>query len=115
MAQQFYPHGELKGWSAHGPGSAFLAPEIEWFSTEEIARDGTFVCCSHGVFMAGVCDGCGEPAEAGWYARLSASGYLDCTDWQGPYSTAFRAIRDLCRTYDIDLNGHDRFDPGEGR
>jgi len=23
----------------------------------------------------------------GWYTRLSASGYMDCTDWEGPFET----------------------------
>lgn len=27
----------------------------------------------------------------GWFARLSAPGYLDCTDWIGPYDTEWEA------------------------
>jgi len=45
---------------------------------------------------------------AGWYSRLSAPGYLDCTDWQGPYANAFRAIRAVCDLYDVDVRGNDR-------
>ena len=32
-----------------------------------------------------------EP-EAGWYGRLSAPGYLDATDWHGPYKTSDEAL-----------------------
>ena len=46
-----------------------------------------------------------EEYEAGWYSRLSASGYLDCTDWQGPYKNAFRAIRAVCELYEVNVRG----------
>ena len=32
----------------------------------------------------------------GWCARYSAAGYMDCTDWCGPYSTEDDALR-ACR------------------
>ena len=38
-------------------------------------------------------------AKAGWYSRLSAPGYLDCTDWQGPYSCEDEALEALYETY----------------
>lgn len=31
----------------------------------------------------------------GWFARLSAAGYLDCTDWIGPFDTELEAIKAL--------------------
>lgn len=31
-----------------------------------------------------------EPAPK-WFARLSAPGYMDCTDWSGPYDTEAEA------------------------
>ena len=34
-----------------------------------------------------------------WFARLSAPGYLDCTDWQGPQPTEDAALYDLWMTY----------------
>lgn len=34
-----------------------------------------------------------------WYSRLSAPGYLDCTDWQGPYETEDEALEALYETY----------------
>lgn len=38
-------------------------------------------------------------AEAGIYARLSVSGYLDCTDWSGPFPDGESALADLIKTY----------------
>lgn len=35
----------------------------------------------------------------GWCARLSASGYLDCTDWTGPYATEAEALEALAEMY----------------
>ena len=29
--------------------------------------------------------------ETGWFFRLSAPGYLDCTDWDGPHETCEKA------------------------
>jgi hypothetical protein len=38
-------------------------------------------------------------AEAGIYARLSAPGYLDCTDWSGPFESIRHAEEYLVETY----------------
>lgn len=38
----------------------------------------------------------------GWFARLSAPGYMDCTEWQGPYETEAEALADLADTYGDD-------------
>ena len=35
----------------------------------------------------------------GIYCRLSASGYLDCTDWHGPFATIDEAAQCLIDTY----------------
>lgn len=45
--------------------------------------------------------------ERGFFARLSAPGYMDATDWQGPYATEAAAMADLCETYDVDEDGED--------
>lgn len=37
----------------------------------------------------------------GFYSRLSAPGYLDCTDWLGPFKTEKQAKRELCDTYGL--------------
>ena len=35
----------------------------------------------------------------GWLVRLSAPGYLDCTDWMGPFSTENEAVEALVEAY----------------
>ena len=47
----------------------------------------------------------------GWFARFSAPGYMDCTDWSGPYDSELHAMRELDEQYgpveDEDLEGTD--------
>ena len=38
-----------------------------------------------------------------WFARLSAPGYLDCTDWDGPFDTEKEAMDHLVEMFDLDL------------
>jgi hypothetical protein len=45
--------------------------------------------------------------KEGWYGRLSASGYLDCTEWDGPHATAQDAIDAVCEMYECDEEGND--------
>ena len=40
-----------------------------------------------------------DPNQPGFYCRLSASGYLDCTDWSGPFQSEEEAVADLLQTY----------------
>jgi hypothetical protein len=40
-----------------------------------------------------------DDAISGWWCRLSAPGYLDCTDWHGPFDTEDDAIEYLIDTY----------------
>ncbi len=44
-----------------------------------------------------------EEAEPGYYARLSAPGYMDCTDWQGPYADEEAALTGLYETFGDDM------------
>lgn len=37
--------------------------------------------------------------EGAIYARLSASGFLDCTEWSGPFETLEQAAQHLIDTY----------------
>lgn len=97
----------------------FMAPDAEYFSIEDIIdwTDG-FTCYQCGsvyhdetrINIVNSGDGniaCLEctPAEAGWYGRLSAPGYLDATDWHGPYKTSDEALREVMEFYEVDENG----------
>jgi hypothetical protein len=35
----------------------------------------------------------------GFYCRLSADGYMDCTDWHGPFDSISACARHLVETY----------------
>ena len=48
-------------------------------------------------FMAGDLEG--GITEDGYYSRLSAAGYLDCTDWLGPFETEEAAVAELLSAY----------------
>jgi hypothetical protein len=48
--------------------------------------------------------------KEGWYSRLSAPGYLDCTAWQGPYATEAEALAAVQEAFDVDANGDDADD-----
>ena len=39
--------------------------------------------------------------HVGWYSRLSAPGYMDCTDWGGPAVTEHAAQLELADRFDI--------------
>lgn len=47
-------------------------------------------------------------AKSGFYARLSAPGYLDATDWEGPFDREWKAIRYVCDLYGVDVRGEER-------
>lgn len=66
----------------------FMQPDVELFTHEEAIE-----------FLAS-CDDVELPENAaGWYSRLSAPGYLDCTEWSGPYETEDEALEDLFEMY----------------
>lgn len=43
-----------------------------------------------------------EPVSGKWFARLSAPGYLDATDWAGPFATITAAMYYILETYSVD-------------
>lgn len=43
----------------------------------------------------------------GWFARLSAPGYMDCTEWQGPYEDESSAYAGLAESYGDDEEDQD--------
>ncbi len=61
----------------------------EYFTPEQCAKD-------YGVDVDDI------ETITGWFARLSAPGYMDCTEWQGPYDSKDEAIAALVDTYGED-------------
>ena len=45
---------------------------------------------------------CITERETGWFARLSAPGYMDCTEWSGPFATEDEAREYIRDTYEVD-------------
>lgn len=41
----------------------------------------------------------------GWFAHLSAPGYTDQTEWDGPYKTERQALDAVKKQYDVDDEG----------
>lgn len=37
--------------------------------------------------------------KTGYFSRLSADGFMDCTDWNGPYSTLYECVWNLFNNY----------------
>jgi hypothetical protein len=46
-----------------------------------------------------------ETVSGKWWARLSAPGYMDATEWDGPHDTLEDARQSLSDTFDVDLEG----------
>lgn len=63
----------------------FLQPDVQSFNEREALEAGA-----------------GD--QKGWYFRLSAPGYLDCTDWYGPYDTEDEANEELAETFGDDIS-----------
>jgi hypothetical protein len=40
-----------------------------------------------------------EDETRGWLVRLSAPGYMDCTDWMGPFETEEEAVQAIVDAY----------------
>jgi len=87
---------KILGWDVHEVESSlanlneeFMQPDVRPFSQDEalelIAEAGAEI----------------DPTEdlAGYYFRLSAPGYLDCTDWSGPYATEDGAVANMLSIY----------------
>ena len=73
-------------WDALSRG--FMTPEVQWFTVDpELEND---ITTNHGH------------ETAGFYCRLSASGYLDCTDWSGPFQTENEAVAELISMYGME-------------
>lgn len=51
-----------------------------------------------------------ERVSGKWWYRLSANGYMDCTDWDGPYDTEQEARDALSDAFDVDPDTGDDLD-----
>lgn len=51
-----------------------------------------------------------ESVISGIFARMSAPGYMDCTDWSGPYDTEDAAREDMRAMYGDDDESDDETD-----
>lgn len=77
------PQECMEAWGEMRLG--FMTPEVDHFQT---SPDADYL------------EKMGEDADLpGFYCRLSASGYLDCTEWSGPFDTMEEAMADLITTY----------------
>jgi hypothetical protein len=79
---------------------AFMIPVTQKFSHQEALEytfegDRPIYCDEDGL----------EPDVSGWYSRLSAPGYLDCTDWTGPFKTGQEAFDYIKELFEVDDNG----------
>lgn len=43
--------------------------------------------------------------KKGWFGRLSAPGYMDATEWQGPYRTERQALDAVKDFHEVDDEG----------
>jgi len=55
----------------------FMKPQIVYFTAKEAKEENI------------------ENPRRGYYSRLSANGYLDCTDWFGPFNNPTSAMEAL--------------------
>lgn len=104
---------------------AFMRPFTSYMSAYEVDTDCGYYTVPADVLSASDFGSNGRPLKTailkytegskvrsikkikGWFARLSAPGYMDATDWQGPYKTekaALDAVKDL---YEVDDYGDD--------
>ena len=40
--------------------------------------------------------------EGKWWCRLTAPGYMDCTEWSGPFDTLQEAKAEIVNMFDVD-------------
>jgi len=78
---------------------AHMKPQAQWFSSE----DAWEYCVSEETKRERP-EGA-DASDAGWYSRLSASGYLDCTEWTGPFETEEDALRECMEIWEVDEEG----------
>lgn len=88
--------------------SAFMVPQYdrgEFVHTDSVCIPSGYYDPEH--------HGPEEDRHCGWYCRLSAPGYMDCTDWSGPYETEQEAREAIVDMWDVDPDSGDQL-PEEG-
>jgi hypothetical protein len=88
---------------------SFMKPEIQhttmWsvessIGTELVPCELATYADQLSKYCEGIVDGDIEATKVtGWFARLSAPGYPDCTDWAGPFATKAKAKQYLDEIY----------------
>lgn len=48
--------------------------------------------------------------ESAYWCRLSAPGYMDCTDWTGPFDTIKEARESIIELWEVDPDTGDRLE-----
>jgi hypothetical protein len=86
MTKKNTPSAECLAWIEEQEAE-FMQPQVAWLDADE-ARE---FCPDEDAE---------EESEtylpaAGWYGRLSAPGYMDCTDWAGPFESEAEAWEGL--------------------
>jgi hypothetical protein len=59
---------------------------------------------------ADMCEGAVELSEEGWWVRLNARGYMDVTDWSGPFKNEKLAREAIVDAHDVHPDTGDEFD-----
>lgn len=86
----------------------FMRPFVQsgkWDCVENKHKEGAVV--EHGTYYDDDPDWTLIETVSGWCARLSAPGYMDCTEWEGPFKTEAEAWRSLIELYGDDVEIED--------
>ena len=74
----------------------FMTPEIVFCSVIVDSEEGPMPSDDWLINHCPIKDaGRIEEEREAWICRLSASGYMDCTDWMGPFDTEVEAVEAL--------------------
>jgi hypothetical protein len=86
--QQLETIAKILGWTVEEVENSlaelndgFMLPDVQSFMAGEFQNEDD------------------EDNEAGYFSRLSAPGYMDCTDWSGPYETEEEAVAEMLSMY----------------
>ena len=96
--------------------AAFMEPSY-WKTTMYVVEtnDGDVMYPKDDFSIEQVCDETGATKDdvsesSGWFARLSAPGYMDSTDWSGPFPSHAVAMKHIEDMYDVNPETGDDLD-----